>query len=109
MPDNFGLQAALVFVGTALGSFLTWILQARKDGREATSAAIAALRATLEEQRSEIDRLAKRMTAATASEDRCLDRVRMLQQDMQAVCDALAKAGVAVPKLPSEAVPGSGD
>jgi Tfp pilus assembly protein PilN len=103
MLDGLGVHAALVAGGTALGSLLTWLLQARKDGREATGAAIAALRATLEEQRSEIDRLAERMTAATDGEDRCLDRVRMLRQDIHALCAALNKAGVPVPRLPSEA------
>lgn len=105
MLDNIGLQAALVAAGTALGSLLTWVLQARKDGREATAAAITALRATLEEQRSELDRLAERMTAATDGEERCLERVRALRQDIHALCRALQHAGVAVPKLPSESAP----
>lgn len=109
MAESLGLQAALVAGGTALGSLLTWILQARKDGREATAAAITALRATLEEQRSELDRLADRMTAATEGEERCLERVRLLRQDIHALCRALQQAGVAVPKLPSEAAPGGGD
>lgn len=106
---DIGVQAALVAGGTALGSLLTWILQARRDGREATSAAIAALRATLEEQRAEIDRLAERMTAATDGEERCLERVRALRQDIHALCGALQRAGVPVPRLPSDTSPVGAD
>lgn len=105
MDQVSGLHAALLAGGTALGSLLTWILQTRKDGREATSAAITALRATLEEQRAEIERLAERMTAATEGEERCLARVRVLRDDIQALRAALAQHGVTVPRLPSESAP----
>ena len=105
MDQPVGFYAALMGGSAALGSLLTWILQTRKDGREATSAAITALRATLEEQRAEIERLAERMTAATEGEERCLARVRVLRDDIQALRAALAQHGVTVPRLPSESAP----
>ncbi|UXQ89162.1 serine--tRNA ligase [Synechococcus phage MinM1] len=109
MDQPVGFYAALMGGSAALGSLLTWILQTRKDGREATSAAITALRATLEEQRAEIDRLAERMTAATDGEERCLERVRALRQDIHALCGALQRAGVPVPRLPSASAPAGAD
>ena len=102
MDQPVGFYAALMGGSAALGSLLTWIMQTRRDGREATSAAITALRATLEEQRAEIERLAERMTAATEGEERCLARVRVLRDDIQALRAALAQHGVTVPRLPSE-------
>lgn len=102
MAEQIGAQAALVLAGGALGWLGNWLLQFRRDKRDATTQALGALQTALEQQREEIDRLAERMTAATNAEDRCIRRLRLLQEDVHALRHALTRAGVAVPHLPSE-------
>lgn len=105
MAEELGQQAALVAGGTALGWLGNWLLQLRRDKRDAAGAAIDALRAAMGELRTEVERLSESVDEAREAEARCRAEQRLARDDIHALRNALQAAGMRIPPLPSEARP----
>lgn len=115
MPEQTGLVAVIAAISAALGAALKWVLDLRRDGRDASGAALLLLGDTMKLMRGEIERLsasvneardqaaeARRETAESRQvEARCQERVAELCKDLQALRDAIQRANIAVPPLRS--------
>jgi len=97
MANEIGTQAALVAGGSVLGWLGNWLLQLRRDKRDAAGAAIDALRETMSELRTEVGRLRSEADEARTREQRCEQRVAELRKELHDLKNRLQAAGLPVP------------
>lgn len=95
-----GQNALVLAVGTALGWVGNWLLQLRKDNRDASGAAIQALRDTMTEMRTEVTRLQKDVVDAKTREQACEERVQRVKGRLEVLENILRERGLPIPQPP---------
>lgn len=89
--------AAFAASAVAVGN---WLLSFRKDKRDAHTDAIAALRASLAELRTDVDRLHTELDDEREARKRAETEVRTLRQALHAFAGALQRHNIPVPEVP---------
>lgn len=103
MSENIGQNAVVLAIGTALGWAGNWLLQFRKDGRDASGAAIQALRDTMTEMRTELNRVQKEVVDAKTREEACEARVQRVKGRLEVLENILRERGLPIPQPPPAA------
>ena len=101
MANDFGIShVATVAITGAAVQLGNWLLSLRKDKRDANADAIAALRASLSELRTDVDRLHSELDDERQARKHAEAEVRTLRQALHAFAGALQRHNIPVPDVP---------
>lgn len=99
------LHATVAAFAASMVAVGNWLLSRRKDKRDANTDAIAALRASLAELRTDVDRLHSELDDEREARKHAEAEVRTLRAALHAFAGALQRHNIPVPDVPGWKLP----